>query len=76
MRHDFDLRDGDRVFYDQLFDNLMSDEGWYLQNDLNVVYMFDFGLSAGLRWTYAHVFYQDDDFTAPTEDPSTDTSEQ
>ena len=71
MRHDFTLRDGDRVFYDQLFDNLMSDEGWYVQNDLNVVYVFDFGLSAGIRWTYAHVFYQDDDF-ASSEDPSTD----
>ncbi|MEM9194416.1 MAG: hypothetical protein AAGF12_34885 [Myxococcota bacterium] len=69
IRQDFDLRDGDRVFYDQLFDNLMSDEGWFVQNDLDVLYVTDFGLAAGLRWSYGHVFYQDDDFL-PTEDPN------
>ncbi len=52
-RPDYALRDGDRYYYDPLWDLLIEDETWFFNNDLDVLYLTDFGLRAGLRWTAA-----------------------
>lgn len=56
-RPDFDLREGDRVFYDIVYDLLVGNKGWFFNNDLDVLYQHDSGLTAGVRWTMAHAFY-------------------
>jgi hypothetical protein len=70
MRADMDLRDGDRVFYDILFDALAPDRGWYVNNDLDVLWVSDSGLTLGLRHTLTHAFYGPEHY-APGEDAST-----
>jgi hypothetical protein len=69
MYADFDLREGDRVFYDILFDILAPDRGWYLNNDTELLYVTDFGLTAGVRYTVGHAWYGPEHF-APGEDTS------
>jgi hypothetical protein len=66
VRADYDLRDGDRVFYDQFYDVLVPNEGWFLSNDTDLLYVTDFGLVAGARHTVTHAFYGDRHF-APGE---------
>lgn len=58
FRPSFDLRDGDRVFYDQLFDVLVPDERWTIVDDTDVLWVSDFGLTAGLRWSLAIPMYE------------------
>lgn len=65
----FQVRDGDRAFYDQLSDLLVPNDGWFLINDVDLLYVFDFGLVLGARWTYAHSFYEAQHY-APGEDPA------
>jgi hypothetical protein len=55
---DLDLRTGDRVWYDQAIDILMPDRGWALTNDVDAVWLFDFGLVVGARYTLTHAFYR------------------
>lgn len=69
MRPDYDLREGDRLVYDILFDALAPNGGWYFNNDTELLWLFDFGLTAGLRWTVTHAFYRAEDYLAG-EDPS------
>ncbi|MCB9755146.1 MAG: hypothetical protein H6713_34850 [Myxococcales bacterium] len=64
---DFVLREGDRVFYSQTLDMLLSDRGWATTNDLDVLYLFDFGLTLGARYTYTYAFYDEQHF-APGEE--------
>jgi len=68
FRASFDLREGDRVFYDQLFDALVPNEGWTLLNDLDALWVSSFGLTAGLRWSVAEPLYDDDRHYAPGTD--------
>lgn len=65
----FQMRDGDRVFYDQLTDMLVPNDGWILTNELDVVGMFDIGLNIGARWSYGHAFYESR-HVASGEDPN------
>lgn len=58
-RADMDLPSGETVFYDQLYDMLMPDEGWMLTNELDGLYVTDFGMIVGARWTYAKPFYEE-----------------
>lgn len=53
----FGLRDNDRFFYNIRFDVLAPNEGWFLHNDSDVIYMTDFGLLAGVRASTTHAFY-------------------
>jgi hypothetical protein len=54
------LRDGDRVYYDQFYDVLAPNQGWTFTNDLDVLYQgLENRLIAGARYT----------FTAPLYDP-------
>lgn len=65
----FQMRDGDRTFYDQLSDLLVPNDGWYLINDAELLWVSDFGLALGTRYTYSHSFYEARHF-APGEDPA------
>jgi hypothetical protein len=65
---DYALRDGDRVFYSQTLDMLLPDRGWATTNDLDVLYLFDFGLTLGARYTVTHAFFTEEHFD-PSEEP-------
>lgn len=68
----YDVRGGDRVYYDQIYDMLMPIDGWMLVNDLDALTVFDvdsFSFAIGARWTYSHSFY-DAGHYAPGEDLS------
>jgi hypothetical protein len=65
--YDFDLRNGDRTYYSQTIDMLVPDRGWAMTNDLDLLYLFDFGLTLGARYTVTHAFYRDEHF-APGEE--------
>jgi hypothetical protein len=67
FRASFDLREGDRVFYDQLFDVLVPNDGWTLVNDVDLLWVSTFGLTAGLRWSLAEPLYDDDRHYGPGE---------
>ena len=71
---DYDLRDGDRTFYDIVFDVLVPDRGWFVVNDLDLLWVSDFGLTLGARWTLTHAFYEDRHFEpgeARSQNPNT-----
>lgn len=56
------LREGDTVYYNQTLDLLEPNDGWVVNNDLDLIYLFDFGLKLGARYTVAHAFYQERHF--------------
>ncbi len=68
FRASFDLREGDRVFYDQLFDVLVPNDGWTLVNDVDLLWVSSFGLNAGLRWSLAEPLYDENRHYARGED--------
>ena len=71
-RTNYTTRAGDVVYYDQIYDMLMPDDGWMVVNDLDVLAVLNPGttqLAAGVRWSYSHSFYNDSHF-APGEDPN------
>lgn len=55
---DYELRAGDTVSYDQTLDITIPNKGWAMTNDLDVLYLFDFGLTLGARYTLTEAFYQ------------------
>jgi hypothetical protein len=55
---DYDLRAGDTVSYDQTLDIPLPNRGWVVSNDLDVLYLFDFGLTLGARYTLTEAFYR------------------
>ena len=60
---DHDLRAGDRVFYDVVYDLLAPDGGWVLNGDLDLLYIGALSdgaaIIAGTRWTFARSFLSD-----------------
>ncbi len=60
------LRDGDRTFYDPIFDLLVPRRGWIIANDSDLVAVTPWGLSAGVRYSVVHALYGADDFTPGT----------
>lgn len=68
VRPDYQLRQGDRVFYDIFYDVLAPDGGWFFTNDADLLYQSDSrsGLTVGARWTVTHAFYGPEHF-APGE---------
>ncbi len=48
---DMDLRAGDRVWYEATLDTAVPGTGWVVANDLDVIYVTDFGLNVGTRFT-------------------------
>ena len=59
----FPLRQGDTVFYDQLLDILVQGSGWNFVDDVDLLFLTDFGLIAGLRYTLTQAYYDDDTST-------------
>lgn len=49
----------DTVYYDQTLDILQPNKGWVVTNDVDALYLFDFGLKLGARYTLTHAFYKD-----------------
>ncbi|HGG57622.1 MAG TPA: hypothetical protein ENK31_07495, partial [Nannocystis exedens] len=43
--YNFNLRENDRVFYNQTIDMMVPNRGWAITNDLDLLYVFDFGLT-------------------------------
>jgi hypothetical protein len=66
----YQLRAGDRVYYDQVTDMLHPNDGWTILNDVDALAVFDVGLAIGARWTYSHAFYDAGHFE-PGEEPVT-----
>jgi hypothetical protein len=51
------LRGRDRVYYDQVIDMLMPQDGWALTNDTDLIYLFPRGLRLLVRHSLTHAFY-------------------
>lgn len=68
--HDMELNAGDRVWYDQYYDLLVSGSGWTLTNDLDVLYQIPMDeasgsmLMLGARYTLGVPLYGDADYPA------------
>lgn len=54
---DLDLRGGDRVFYAPRPDKIAQDQGWVVTTDSDILYVSDFGLIAGARFSTASSIY-------------------
>ncbi|MBN8611657.1 MAG: hypothetical protein J0L92_13775 [Deltaproteobacteria bacterium] len=65
----FDLRTGDRVYFDQTLDLQMPNDGWSVVNEGDVLWVSDFGLVVGARYTVATPLNEDSHFL-PLEDRS------
>ena len=59
MKKDPQSGRADTVYYDQTLDILQPNKGWVATNDLDALYLFDFGLKLGARYTLTHAFYKD-----------------
>lgn len=62
-------RPGARAFYDVTLDTLVPRRGWVIANDLDVLFVTKFRLSAGLRYSVVQALYSDSEFR-PGEDRS------
>jgi hypothetical protein len=60
-RPSYDLREGDTALYEPRFDILVPNDGWYINDDVDLLYVSDFGLIAGVRWTFAKAFFEEPD---------------
>lgn len=74
VRGDFNLRPGDRIYYDQFYDVGAPNEGWFASNDLEVLYQGAGNrLLAGARYTATVPFYDEAQHFDPAH-PSTEVS--
>lgn len=58
---------GDRVFYDVTLDTLVPKNGWVIGNDLDIIYVTNFRLAVGIRYTVVKALYTEANFR-PNED--------
>ncbi len=59
----------DGYFWDPALDVLFPNNRWALTNDADVLFLFDFGLTVGARYTLTHLFYDEDvDLSGPAGD--------
>ncbi|MEN9798369.1 MAG: hypothetical protein RL653_2065 [Pseudomonadota bacterium] len=57
------LREGDRVYYDQFYDVGAPNNGWFVVNDVDVLWQGAEGkLLAGARWTWTQPLYGPEHF--------------
>lgn len=54
---DAQLRNGDTVFYDQLYGVLLPRTGWMVHGETTAVYRSSFGLTAGLQYLLTATWY-------------------
>jgi hypothetical protein len=59
---DINLTAGDTTFYDQTLDILWPNRGWVINNDADVLYLFDMGLKLGARYSLTHAIYREEHF--------------
>ena len=64
VRGSYQIRDGDTVYYDQFYDLLAPNNGIYVNNDTDLLYVSDFGLVAGVRMNVTQPFYGPEHFGA------------
>jgi hypothetical protein len=58
VRADMRLRPGDTVFYDQFYDVMVPNQGWYFVNDVDLLYQTpNKRLVGGARYTQTFMFY-------------------
>lgn len=69
-RPSYDLRGDDKLFYDIVFDALVPNDGWYFNNDADLLWVMDNGLSFGLRHTVTHAFLEAAHFEDGAIDPA------
>lgn len=63
IRADMRLRDGDTVFYDQFYDVMVPNRGWYFVNDADLLYQTpNKRFVGGLRYTASLMFYNQTHF--------------
>jgi hypothetical protein len=55
---------GNTVFYDSRLDMVVPDGGVSTTQETDVLYVTDFGLAAGARFSALHAFYRDSDYRA------------
>lgn len=63
----FALRAGDHVYFDQMYDLQLPNDGWGVVNEADVAWVSDFGLVIGARYTVATPLNDDAHFL-PLED--------
>lgn len=70
---DMRLKNGQRLYYNPRVDAMVPNQGWHLTNDTDLVWLFRFGLVAGLRTSVVHAFFDDEHYRAgeSTENPNT-----
>lgn len=57
----YDLRDGDDIYYDPIFDVPVANGGWLVANDLDAAWIFgETGWLAGIRYNWTAPIYADD----------------
>lgn len=59
MYANFGLKDGDTVWLENQFDVLPPADGWFVHNDTDLLYLFDFNFIAGLRYSITQSLYTD-----------------
>ena len=55
---------GNGAFYDTFLDVAFPNRGWVVNNDTDLLYLTDFGLRFGARYTYTRAYYEDETSTA------------
>ena len=68
IRPNQDLREGDVALYDVVYDTLLPNHGWAVNQDTDLLWVSEFGLVAGLRWTSTHVLARPSDFRPARDD--------
>lgn len=68
IRGNHNLRDGDTAYYDIVYDLVIPNRGWASNTDTDVLWVSDFGLVAGLRWTANVVYTRSIDLAPGVED--------
>jgi len=71
-----DLHGDDRVFYDPLLDVVVYKDGWAVQNDTDLAYLWTSNFLVGLRHTLIIAWYPSDAYAPgePQENPNTPIS--
>jgi hypothetical protein len=64
VRGDYQMRAGDTVYYDQFYDVLAPNRGFYVNNDTDVLFMTDFGLVVGARMNTTMPLYGPEHYSA------------
>lgn len=65
IRPNHAIRAGDVALYDVVYDLLIPNRGWAVNQDTDLLWVSDFGFTAGVRWTFSHVFARSAELSRP-----------